>query len=646
MRAWQKGNKQVNRRTVVGWRAGTVTTLLVLSTFAVLHAAQAAPSAPTGYAPARIGQPAAPAVCRPLGFSNNTYPVGNGPFGVAVDDFNGDGIADLVTANYNSNSVSVLLGNSNGTFQNAVNYPAGSNPSSVAGADLFGDRNDDLVVANRSTINVSYVQGNGDGTFFSPYSFDMGSDVYTAVVGDFNNDSNPDLVAVSGSVNDVALRLSDGIGDFAAATHTHVSGNPYEAAVGDFNRDGNADLVTANHGSSTVSVLLGNGTGLFQAPINFAVGTAPAAVTVADFNNDGNPDLVAANSTSNNVSVLLGNGDGLFQAAINVAVGSFPFAVAPGDFNNDGYADLVTANKTANNTSVLLGNGNGTFQTAINFAVGSGPYDVVVGDFNRDGKPDLVITNFDANTVSVLLNTCVTLTPTATPRPPSPTAVPSQTPGGSTATPQATGTPCAIQFSDVTDPTTYYYTAVYALACRGVISGYSDGTFRPFNNTTRAQMTKIVILAFNTPPATPPAGGTFADVTTGNTFYGLIEAAAAHGIISGYGCGGSNPQTGDPEPCDSAQRPYFRPSNFVTRGQLAKIVVSGAAYPLITPVQPTFSDVAAGNVFYRFIETAVCHSIISGYSDGTFRPTANAFRGQIVKIVYLSNTNPPGSCAP
>ena len=208
----------------------------------------------------------------------------------------------------------------------------------------------------------------------------------------------------------------------------------------------------------------------------------------------------------------------------------------------------------------------------------------------------------------------------------------------------ATETPCTIQFSDVQDQTAYYYQGVYYLACRGVVSGYSDGTFKPFNNTTRAQMTKIVTLAFNLALVTPPATGTFADVDSSSVFYQLIETAAARGLVSGYTCGGINPQTGAAEPCTTGNRPYFRPSNFVTRGQLAKIVVLGAAFPLINPPTPTFTDVPRTDVFYQSIETAVCHGIISGYSDNTYRSNNYAFRGQIAKIVYLAVTNPQGTC--
>ncbi|MDQ2807524.1 MAG: S-layer homology domain-containing protein, partial [Chloroflexota bacterium] len=233
---------------------------------------------------------------------------------------------------------------------------------------------------------------------------------------------------------------------------------------------------------------------------------------------------------------------------------------------------------------------------------------------------------------------------------PSATATQARTPPSATATqtapPTATSTACTIRFSDVNDPSAYYYEPVYYLACHGVLGGYSDGTFRPYNQTTRGQIAKIVVLAFAVLPQTPTGRATFADVAPGSTFLPYVETAAARGIVSGYTCGGTDPQTGAPEPCDTAQRPYYRPAGNVTRGQLTKIVVLSAGWALHTPAGPTFSDVAAASVFYPSIETAVCHGIISGYSDGTFRPANPATRGQIAKISVLAVTNDPARCGP
>jgi len=221
-------------------------------------------------------------------------------------------------------------------------------------------------------------------------------------------------------------------------------------------------------------------------------------------------------------------------------------------------------------------------------------------------------------------------------------------PPGSTATVTRTATvsatPCPIRFSDVTDPSAYYYTGVYYLACRGVISGYADGTFLPFNNTTRGQMAKIVVLAYQI-PVVAPATATFADVALGSVFYGVIETAVAHNIVSGYSCGGVNPQTGLSEPCDSAHHGYYRPGNNVSRAQLTKIVVIAAGWSLNNAGGGTFTDVPPTDVFYPYVQTAVCHGIISGYGDNTFRPNNYAFRGQIAKIVYLAVTYQSG-CNP
>src|SRR5262249_29323341 len=130
-------------------------------------------------------------------------------------------------------------------------------------------------------------------------------------------------------------------------------------------------------------------------------------------------------------------------------------------------------------------------------------------------------------------------------------------------------------------------------------------------------------------------------------FFSVIETAALDGIVGGYACGGPN------EPCDSARRPYFRPAADVTRGQLSKIDVVAAGWPLLDPATPRFADVPPSSPFYRYVETAAERGIISGYACGGpgepcddqrrayFRQGNPATRGQIAKIVYLSVVGGP-----
>ena len=206
-------------------------------------------------------------------------------------------------------------------------------------------------------------------------------------------------------------------------------------------------------------------------------------------------------------------------------------------------------------------------------------------------------------------------TPTATA-----TSVAATVTGTATRIATATATACTMTFSDVHE-TDYFYVPVRYLFCAGVISGYADNTFRPFNNVTRAQLTKIVVLAEGFAINTE-GGPHFSDVPTSYPFYPFIETAYNRGLISGYAGG------------------EFRPGADVTRGQLSKIVVLAEGWTLDTTGGPHFTDVPSSNPFYAFIETAYNHGIISGYSDNTFRWGASATRGQISKIVYQAVTQP------
>ncbi|MFL5734557.1 MAG: S-layer homology domain-containing protein [Chloroflexia bacterium] len=216
--------------------------------------------------------------------------------------------------------------------------------------------------------------------------------------------------------------------------------------------------------------------------------------------------------------------------------------------------------------------------------------------------------------------TTATNTPERPPSPP-PTVPPIYTP-----TP--TATQCPMSFTDV-PPTDPFYTAICYLYCGGVISGYADNTFRPGNPATRGQLTKIVTLAEGWPLYSHPQP-TFRDVPATQTFYTYIETAYQRGIISGYTCGSGCLE--------------FRPDNNVTRAQLTKIVVNAREWAIYTPPQPSFRDVGTTDPFYRYIETAYYHGIISGYNCGPgcleFKPGNSATRGQISKIVYLAVTEP------
>jgi hypothetical protein len=331
------------------------------------------------------------------------YAVGFRPSSEAVGDFNRDGIPDLAVTNGTSNSVSVLLGNGDGTFKPAVNNAVGQSPDYVAVGDFNGDGNPDLAVAIWYTEKVSILPGDGKGGFGAATDYTLGDPPTSLAVGDFNGDGAPDLVAGTNGASNVSVLLNTGSGTFSPAQSYSV-GLAFTPSVAVFSgRYGQLYLAVASPDIPTSNVtVMRNSFGSFTPLAHYTTGENSWFVTVADFNRDGTPDLAVSNDSSSSVSVLLGDGQGGFGPATDYATGVHPIPMAVGDFNGDGNPDLAVG--TAKGVSVLLGDGKGGFEPAMNYALGSFPVSVAVGDFNGDGAPDLAAVDQSSGTVDVLLN--------------------------------------------------------------------------------------------------------------------------------------------------------------------------------------------------------------------------------------------------
>ncbi|HET9495709.1 MAG TPA: S-layer homology domain-containing protein, partial [Chloroflexia bacterium] len=263
------------------------------------------------------------------------------------------------------------------------------------------------------------------------------------------------------------------------------------------------------------------------------------------------------------------------------------------------------------------------------------------------GDNDAFVSKIDAGTSVATPTPTGTAVSTTTPsRTATGITTPASTATGTATTSTATPTPCTIAFSDV-PPTDPFYTVVRCLACRGVLGGYSDGTFRPYNNITRGQISKVVSNAAGFQE--PVSGQTYADVPPSNPFYEWIERLTARGVMTGYPCGGVG------EPCDPQNRPYFRWGANATRGQLSQIVSHAAGFH--EPVSgQIYADVPPTNVFYLAIMRLSNRGVMGGYPCGGvgepcdpqnrpyFRWANNVTRGQASKIV--ANAFFPGCVTP
>ena len=421
------------------------------------------------------------------------YPVGTNPHSVVMFDVNADTRPDLIVANSHSNSVGVLLANSDGTFATATSYATGSLPKFAAVADFNGDGKRDIVSANQGANGVSVLLGSGTGTFAAPIARTSCSAPHEVAAGDFNKDGNQDVAVACWNGTVIRTHLGNGDGTLATGVNITTGDGPHSVVMLDLNADTNLDVVVANRSAHSVSVLLGNGTATFAAPVNYSVGTFPHEVRAGDINGDGKLDLVTANDGSDSVSVLLGAGNGTFGAAMTTTAGLDPVSVGIADLNLDGKLDVITANTAGNgedvsgipggdNISILLGTGTGSFSAATSVPVGLTPFSVTAGDVDGNGSPDVVTANWHGNNVSVLRNALGSGPPPPPPPDTTPPTITGLTPTDG-ATGQATTVSPTATFSEPIDPASLTG-ATFSLVASGTTTPLAAGvTYNPTSRT-------------------------------------------------------------------------------------------------------------------------------------------------------------------
>src|SRR5262245_26988944 len=338
-------------------------------------------------------------------------------------------------------------------FLAPVNYAVNESPGAVAVADINADGRQDLVTRTSYKSSVSVLLGNGDGSFQAAHAFRTGAGTFSVAVGDLNSDGKMDIVTAN--ANDLSVLLAQADGSLQGPKPIDVGGNPLSVAVGDFDADGKLDLaVTSQIRSFAIyynsdytgfwssvqrswsttglrSVLLGHGDGTFVSPVSSVTGesvhsefqsyylhypypiyhywssdshwgdTAPTWAAVGDFNGDGKLDGVLGSRAATDLVVLPGDGRGGFTAGTSLATASSPSATAASDLNGDGKLDLVTV--AGNNATVFPGNGDCTFRARSTYPAGADLQFAAVADLNGDRIRDVVVSQAGGKSVNVLL---------------------------------------------------------------------------------------------------------------------------------------------------------------------------------------------------------------------------------------------------
>ena len=306
---------------------------------------------------------------------------------IAAADFTRYGHVDLAVTR-SSGSVAVLLGNGDGTFQPAVDYAVGAGPQGIAIADFNGDGAPDIAVANAGLVNgtytgdtVSILLGNGDGTFRAQQTFATAKGPLSIAAADLEGAGHLGLaVATASPFGTISVLRGNGDGTLQSQeeyrSSSHASAQAHTILAADLNDDGAVDLVTANQipaetGVSTeISVLFGSSDGTWRQAQTYDAGSVPGSaglanglstIVLADLDGDGKLDLI---SVGNQISVQLGNGDGSFGTPVFYPVSGAIAAVAS-DFDNDGFLDLALVGRSMtvlrNSPTVELSGASGVF---------------------------------------------------------------------------------------------------------------------------------------------------------------------------------------------------------------------------------------------------------------------------------------------
>ena len=351
------------------------------------------------------------AAADPAEFSSaGEFQVGNTPFDLVVADFDGDDVPDVATPDVNGDTVTVLLGDGDGTFTEAAGSPlaVGDGPRGLAAADFDGDSDVDLAVSLNNADAVSVLSNDGQAGFVSASTTGI-PDAGAIDVGNLDGDADPDLAVTTSTAEGGLWVLLGTTGASFSATggSPEATGSfPRSVVIGNF--DGTSgDVAVGNAESDSVGIHLGVANGDLAPATSETVGDGPGALAAANLDAGPTQDLATANNFSDNISILLGSGTGDFTAPVSSPEAEGDNSITAADFDGDGDTDLASAQGN-DQVVAILNDGTANFSPAAQGPVGvlGIPGQVASADLDDDDDVDLLVAGGNGGyyAVTALLN--------------------------------------------------------------------------------------------------------------------------------------------------------------------------------------------------------------------------------------------------